>query len=76
MYIIKEKYMPTFANPCRESLRPKKINVLFLETSEYFLGSVGRQFFFKEFFLHRKSLKTIQNSPKIREKNLRCLQKI
>ena len=25
--------------------RPKKINVLFPETSEYFLGSVGRQFF-------------------------------
>ena len=27
-------------------VRPKKINVLFLETSEYFLGSVGRQIFF------------------------------
>ena len=27
------------------TVRPKKINVLFPETSEYFLGSVGRQFF-------------------------------
>ena len=27
-------------------VRPKKINVLFPETSQYFLGSVGRDFLF------------------------------
>ena len=30
----------------RTLLRPKKINVLFPEMSQYFLGSVGREFFF------------------------------
>ena len=29
------------------SLRPKEINVLFPETSQYILGLVGRQFFFE-----------------------------
>ena len=28
-----------------DTVRPKKINVLFPETSEYFLGSVGKQNF-------------------------------
>ena len=50
-------------------VRPKKINVLFPETSEYFLGSVGRQIIlFKEYFLHWKSMKIIQNTLKIQEK--------
>ena len=35
-YFLEARFHPTF-------LRPKKVNVLFQETSEYFLGSVGRQ---------------------------------
>ena len=36
---------------CSAGLWPKKINVLFPETSEYFLGSVGRQIlYFKNIF--------------------------
>ena len=47
-------------------IRPKNINVLFQETSEYFLVSVGRHFFyFKNIFLHWKSIKIIQNTLKI-----------
>ena len=48
---------------------PKKINVSFLETSQYFLASVGREFFFfwKNFYL-RKSMKIVQNTLKIEEK--------
>ena len=43
-------------------LGKKKINVLFPETSKYFYGSVGRQiFFFRNNFLYRKSMKSIQN---------------
>ena len=38
------------------TLGKKKINVLFPETSEYFLGSVGRHFFyFKIIFYIRKA---------------------
>ena len=42
-------------------------NVLFLETSQYFLGLVCT-LFFKNFFLHRKSIKIIKNTLKIEEK--------
>ena len=55
----------------------KIINVLFLETSEYFLGSVGRHFFFilRLFFTLEKH-EIIQNTLKIeRKKNLKCLKK-
>ena len=39
-----------------KNVRPKKINVLFPETSEYFLGLVGRQiFYFKIIFYIRKA---------------------
>ena len=47
----------------------KKINVPFPEISGYFLGSVGssgRQIFFKDLFLHGKSMKVIQNTLKNR----------
>ena len=47
---------------CHCSIRQKKINVFFPETSKYFYGSVGRQnFFFRNIFLYRKSMKIIQN---------------
>ena len=37
--------------------------------SQYYLGSVGRQKKFgEEFFLHKKSMKIIQNTLKIEEK--------
>ena len=49
---------------------PKKINVLFPETSQYFLGSVDRIFFF--FFgknvQYTKSIKIVKNTLKIEEK--------
>ena len=52
-----------------QNFRPKKINVLFPKTSQYFLGSVGRQiFFFAYNFLYRKSFKIIKNTLKIEEK--------
>ena len=46
----------------------KKINVLFLETSLYVLGSVGRKIFLWIFFLYRKSKNIIQNILNIEEK--------
>ena len=47
----------------------KKINALFPETSQYFLGSVGRQkTFFGQIFLYKKSIKIIKNTLKIEEK--------
>ena len=50
-------------------LRQKKINVLFPEMSEYFLGSVGREFFlFWKIFYIGKSMKTVQNTLKIEDK--------
>ena len=50
--------------------KAKKINVLFLETSQYVLGLVGRQafffFFFNNFifslFLYRKGIHIIKNT--------------
>ena len=38
--------MATMAISSKNLLRPKKINVLFPETSKYFYGSVSRQLFF------------------------------
>ena len=52
-------------------LLAKTINVLFPETSQSLLGSVGRKkffFFFFNKFLSRKSIKIIQNTLKIDEK--------
>ena len=51
--------------------RPKKKNVKFPETSQYFLGSVGREFFFFFFlkiFNIGKNMKIVQNTLKIEEK--------
>ena len=45
----------------------RKINVLFLETSQYFFGLVGREFFWKIFYIG-KSMKFVQNTLKIDEK--------
>ena len=49
--------------------RPKKINILFPEMSQYFLGSVGGNFFFSwKFFYIGKSMKIVHNTLKIEEK--------
>ena len=54
-------------------IRQTKINVLFPETSQYFLGSVGREFFFFENFLCRKKHENRSKYPKnfqMSQKNL------
>ena len=56
--------------------RPKIIKVLFLETSEYFLGSVGRQnFFILRIFFTLEKHENHSKYPKNTEKNLKCLKK-
>ena len=59
------------------TLGKKKKNVLFPETSEYFLGSVEREFFviLRIFFTLEKH-ENHSKYPKNREKNIKCLKKI
>ena len=50
---------------------PQKINVLFPEMSQYFLGSVGREiFFWGENFLYRKKHENHSKYPKKKEKKI------
>ena len=50
-------------------IKAKKINVLFPETFQYFLGLVGRHFFFSDFFfLYGEKYENHSKYPKIEEK--------
>ena len=46
------------------NIRRRKINVLFAETSQYILGSEGRETFFYEIFLYRKKIENCSKYPK------------